>query len=80
MSKEKGRKEKTPGGLIAARFSCASRQNRRSPNSQSRTALIAQTGGSLALILTAMLGCAYGKSTRQILPGIFRMFREALII
>ena len=59
-AKEKYPKERRPGGLPAARVPCASRQNRRSPNSRSRWRSIRSDMASLAPVFPAMLGCANG--------------------
>jgi hypothetical protein len=63
-AKEKYPKETRPDGLPATRVPCASRDFERSPDSQHlprlRLANSARQGGSLALKIPAMLGCANG--------------------
>ena len=61
LAQRKGTKRKgTPEACPLARVRCASRENRRSPNSRSRWRSIRSDMASLAPVFPAMLGCAYG--------------------
>jgi len=79
-AKEKYPKETRPGGLPATRVPCASRYFERSPNSQNllrlRLANPARHGGSLALKIPAMLGCANGVGVLALSPVALTEYRS----
>ena len=65
--KKSTQKKGGPKACPLTRVPCASRQNRRSPNSRTRCRSLRSDMASLAPVFPAMLGCAYG--IRDVTPG-----------